>query len=274
MAAPTKEELLDAWRSAFPASYTVPLETENDGRGFDVIVAAAAVLERVGIAAETSTQAMFVLPHSIQTAPEAAGEARATGNVTLRRAAPADGDINLEAGDALLVELATIDGETIFEIGLELAADITLASGSFGPVTAAVRAARPGYQGNVEDTEGRSVVFHRRTTATLRNATTTATNEITATGTGDDLDEEMLGAFVRFIGGPNVGAGPRRVTDWNAGIITVDGAALVASNANSLEVVDVNELGVTAELDGDLTGGVHGWLDALGLERDINRNAN
>jgi hypothetical protein len=271
----TKEQLLDVWRATLPRSYTRPLEEENDGRGFDIISAAAAVMARVAAANETTTQAMYLLPHSIQTAPEAAGEARATGNVTLLRAAPTDGDLELEEGDLLQVELATIDGETIFEVGLELAADITLASGSPGPVTAAVRAARPGYQGNVEDTQGRSVVFLRRTVLSIESATSTATNDLTSSGSGDQFDEGMIGAFARFTGGSNLGTFPRRIVAFNApATVTVDGPALVAANDNFVDVVDINGLGVTAELDGDLTGGVHGWLDVLGKERAIGRNAN
>lgn len=269
----TQAELLEVWRSVLPESYTTPLEEENDGRGFDVIAACAAVLARVAAAVETTTQAMYLFPHSIQEAPESSGEAHATGNVTLTRAAPTDGVLSLEEGDSMLVELVTLDGETIFEVGLELAADIDLAE-STTPVTAAVRAARPGYQANVEDTGGRSVAFLRRTTATMQGATSTAANLLTAAAGGDQFDEGMLGAFVRFTGGGNLATSPRRVTGFTApASVTVDGAALVAAADNSLRVVDINELGVSAELDGDLTGGVFGWLDELGKERDIGRNA-
>lgn len=271
----TQEQLLDAWRSALPSSYTAPLEEENDGRGFDVIAACAAVLARVAAASETTTQAMYLLPHSIQTAPESAGAEQATGNLILRRAAPADGDIELEEGDVLAVELVTLDGETIFEVGLELAADLTLASGAAGPTTAAVRAARAGYQGNVEDTDGRSVTFLRRTVATMDGVTSTAANALTDSGSGDQFDEGMVDAFVVFTSGPNLGSGPRRIVSFTeaTSTVVVDGAALIASAANSLRVVDVNDLGITAELDGDLTGGVHGWLDKLGKERGLGRNA-
>jgi hypothetical protein len=271
----TRDELLDIWRSVMPESYTIPLEEENDGRGFDVIVACAAVWERVAAAVETSTQAMYLLPHSSQTAPESAGEAQATGNVALTRSAPTDGPINLKEGDKLSVELATLEGTTIFEIGLELAVDVALAAGSTAPVTVAARAERPGYQGNVEDTQGRSVVFLRRTTATMQNVVSTAANVLTSDGgDGDQFDEGMIDAFVVFTGGVNLGTYPRRVLSFNSPrSVTVDGPALVAGNNNSLRVVDVNELGITAELDGDLTGGVHGWLDELGKERSLGRNA-
>ncbi len=270
----TRDELLDIWRSVMPESYTIPLEEENDGRGFDVIEACAAVWARVAAAVETSTQAMYLLPHSSQTAPESAGEAQATGNLTLTRSAPADGPINLEEGDKLSVELATLEGVTIFEIGLELAVDVALAAGSTTPVTVAARAERPGYQGNVEDTQGRSVAFLRRTTATMQNAISNAGNRIASAASGDQFDEGMIGAFVVFTGGPNLATYPRRITGFiSPSTVTIDGPALVAGNNNSLQVVDVNELGVSAELNGDLTGGVHGWLDELGKERGLGRNA-
>jgi len=280
----TDAELLDIWRSVLPESYTRPLEEQADGRGLDVIAACAAVMARIAVAVETSTQAMYLLPHSIQEAPESSGEAQATGLVTLTRSAPTTGDINLEDGDLLQVELVTLDDETIFEVGLELAADITLLEGSTAPVAAAVRAVRPGYQANVEDTGGRSVTFLRRTTKTIDNATTAIVagsgNVIYDSGTGDQFDEEMIGAFARFTGGPNVGAGPRRITDFDESFsaVIVDGPAILAGSPpltpNTVEVVDVNDLSVAAELDGDMTGGVLGWLDALGKERDLGRNAN
>jgi hypothetical protein len=271
----TRDELLEVWRSVMPESYTIPLEEENDGRGFDVIAACAAVWARVAAAVETSTQAMYLLPHSSQTAPESAGEAQATGDITLTRSAPADGPLNLKEGDKLSVELATLEGVTIFEIGLELAVDVALAAGSTTPVTVAARAERPGYQGNVEDTQGRSVAFLRRTTATMQDVASTAANLLTSDGgEGDQFDEGMIDAFVVFTGGPNLTTYPRRIASFNSPrSVTVDGPALVAGGNNSLRVVDVNEVGVSAELNGDLTGGVHGWLDELGKERGIGRNA-
>jgi hypothetical protein len=273
----TRDQLLDIWRKSFDPSYVDPLEEEADGLGVDVIASIAALMARVAASIETTTQALYVYPHSIQTAPPGSGEAQSTGSITITRAAPTDGDIELLEGDQLDVSVRTVDGVDAFELTIELAADQTLADGSKGPYTVATISSRPGYQTNAEDTQGRSLLFSTRTTVTVENATSTILNKVTDTGSGDRFDASMVGAFVRFTAGPNSPTVPRRITAVSVGsvttTITVDGAALVAGAGNTVTVVDVNELGVFAELDGDMTGGVHGWLDANGRERGIGRNA-
>jgi len=130
-----------------PDSYTVPLEDEADGRGVDVIASIAAVMARVAADVETTTQAMYILPHSSQTAPPAAGATQATGALTLTRTPPTAGDINLLEGDPLVVNVLSPDNVESLETNIELDADVTMPSGSKGPVAATVRASRAGYQG-------------------------------------------------------------------------------------------------------------------------------
>ena len=91
----TRDELLALWRTLFPTGYTVPIEQEGDGQGFDAFVQQAEQLARVAAAENITTQAYYLLPHSTQTAPESAGERRATGTLLVVRAAPATGSITL-----------------------------------------------------------------------------------------------------------------------------------------------------------------------------------
>jgi hypothetical protein len=270
------DDLIDVWRKSFDSSYTVPLETENDGVGLDVISGMAAIFARVSASIETSTQAFYIRTHSIQVADPASGEVRSTGAILITRGMPADGDVELEDGDELVVEIKDTVGDFDKEIGLELAADQTLLSGSTVPVSVSVRAERAGYQGNVPDTSGRRVVFRRSVTMTINGATVAVNNRITDTGTGDRFDAGMIGQFVTFReGGTNYPTVPRRIISVDVGAstttITVDGAVLTGGTDN-ITVVDVNELPVDAELDGDLSGGKHGWLDTIGEEREVGRN--
>jgi len=276
----TKEQLLNVWRTVLDRSYTDPLENDGGGMGFDIVAAIAATLERASRAADVSTQALYILPHSIQTQPPSAGATKATGQIVLTRQPPTLGDLDLEEGDELLATLTTPDGTLVGAATLELAADVVLPEGSTAPVAVAARAARPGYAGNVPDTRGRILRFAERTTITVSDVTSNATTPATLEDTGDGsrFDAGMVGAWVRFTAGPNATDDPRRIRSVYVGPsstrLTLDGPALVAGSDNVVQVVDLNTLGVVVSQDGDFSGGVHGWLDALGAERQIGRNPN
>ena len=273
------DDLLEIWRKSFDSSYTIPLETESDGLGVDVIAGIAAVFERAAAATEITTQSLYILPHSTQTRDPASGAAKATGVVTITRQAPAYGPIELETGDPLLVEILDPAGEYQTELSIDLDADQTFADGDTTPTNVNVRAVRDGFDGNIPDTAQRRVVFQRRIVLELEQATTVGgANTIEDTGTFDQFDGGMEGSFVRFTAGPNLLTYPRRIIDVAVGAstttVTVDGPALLAGvQNNTLEVIDVNTLPMIAELDGELSGGAHGWLDILARERDIGRNA-
>lgn len=276
----TIDDFLDIWRKSFDSSYTLPLENEIDGLGLDVIAAVAAVFERAAEASEVTTQSLYILPHSIQTRDPASGAVKSTGVVTVTREPPAYGPVELETADPLLVEILDTAGEYQDEITIDLDQDQTFADGDTTPTNVNVRAIRAGFQGNVPDTAQRQVVFKRRTVLEIENATTVGgANTIEDTGTFDQFDGGMVGSFVRFTTGPNLLAYPRRIIDVAVGTstttVTVDGPALAAGAlSNTVEVIDVNDLPMSVELDGAISGGAHGWLDVLGKERDIGRNAN
>jgi len=270
----TVDQLIEVWRKLFPDSYTVPLEQQANGRGMTVIGPLASIFARCSDAVELSTQAMHLLDHSEKLAPEAQGRAFASGTVTITRAAPAFGDIELYEGDELFVSIHTADNETVFEIKLELTADLILTSGSKGPFSASVLASSSGYRGNITDSQGRSVAFQDQITKTYSAATTSILtgNQIVNSGVGDLFDASQVGAFIRWTSGANRDAGPRRITAFtDENTITVDGASLAAGTNNAFEIIDLNELGLSAELDGDLSGGIYAWLDQIGGERGLGR---
>lgn len=271
------DDLLEIWRRYLPTSYTDPIESGDDQSGFDVIHAMATMFERIAEANETTTQAMYVYPHSTQVAPPASGSTQSTGNLTLTRIVPTDGDLELLEGDEIDVMIRTPEGDYVFEGGLELSADVTLPEGSSGPFTVAARSIRYDYRCNFKDTLGRLLYWKTRTVLSVEDATTTVTNTITDTGIGDRLDAGMdKTAFVRFTAGPNYPSVPRRITAITVGAstttITVDGPALVAGvGTNDFDVIDLNDAGVLIEFDGDFTGATSGMLDFLGQERDLDR---
>lgn len=269
-------DLLDIWRKILPESYTGPLIDEANGQGLDVIASIASVFERVAVAVEITTQAMALNPHSSQVRDPAAGAATSAGTVEVTRAAPVDAPLDLLDGDRLATYVDDADGDAVVEVGLEVDGDQTLVAGSLVPVNVNVRSARAGHHANVVPSRGRSVSFLRRTTATVTGGATTIANEVSAGATGDQLDEGMIGAFIRFTGGVNTHQYPRRITAFNVatGVATVDGPALVASaGIEDFEVVDLETLGCTAELVAALTGGTSPWLDQIGSERNRGRNA-
>jgi hypothetical protein len=269
------DDLLTVWRKSFDESYTIPLE---DDVGADVIAAIAAIFARASESSSRTTQAFYLLPHSIQTSDPSSGEVMSTGSLTITRGRPAYGVVELEEGDPLIVEIRKDDGDWEKEISIELDDDLTLPDGSTTPLTVDCIADRAGYQANIVDTDGRRVLFLSRLILAVSNTTADNLNGLTDTGLGNRFDGSMVGAFVRFTAGPNYPTNPRRITAVSVGTstttVTVDGAALALGAGNDVEVIDINTLPVTAELNGDMTGGKHGWLDAIARERDIGRNAN
>ena len=267
----TAADLRTLWRRVFPRSYTRGIETEAGGQGFDAFSQQAEQLAAVEDRAALLTQAYYLRAHSTQVYPPAEGAARATGTLQVTRAAPATGAITLVQGTAFVVRQRGPDGVTRDGERFVSTSDVTIAGGTLGPVAVSVQAERVGYQGNVP--KGSISAFAERGTATV-TGTVEADNVLRDNGLPDRLSPGMVGLYVRFIGGANVGAVPRRILGVTQGTPTstavLDGAALVVGPA----VVDVEEfatLGLTVEQPAETTGGRHGFLDAIGRDRNTPR---
>lgn len=266
--------LLALWRSFFPRSYTVPIEEENNGQGLDVYAQQAAQFARASEAAAVSTQAYYLRPHSSQVRPPAAGAAPGAGTVQIRRVGSAVGDVTVVAGTVLVVRERDSRGDTIDGVRFILATDATVAAGTLGPVTVAVTAERVGYQGNVP--AGSVSAFAERGRATIVGATVEAGNVLRDTGVPDRLTEGMVGQYVRLVGGLNGGTTPRRIISVTQGTPTsfavIDGPALVAPDTlTQAEVEEFADLGLVVEQSTETLGGRHGWLDAIGRDRNTGR---
>ena len=267
------DAFLALWRTLFPKSYTVPIETEGDGQGLDVYAQQAAQFARLSDALNTTTQAYYLRPHSTQTAPESAGARRATGSVEVSRAAPATGAITLSQGTQFVADVRSPDGSILDGIFVEATEDVLLPAGTLGPYSVPVRAVRPGYQGNVP--AGSIVRFALRGRATIVGATVEVGNVLRDTGVPDRLTQAMVGQYVRLVGGANGGTVPRRilsVTQGATSFAVLDGAPLVAPDTlTQAEVEEFGDLGLTVSQASALSGGRHGFLDAIAADRNTGR---
>lgn len=264
----TKEHLLELWRRDMDPGYVVPLEDENGGAGFDVIDAMATVLARAAEAGRNSAQALFLLPHRIQTAPPASGPIVATGTVQVYRGIVIGGGLPLDDGDPIVAHRLGVDGEDEDSPTFEIVGDITIPAGTEGPTTVNVRCSRPGFAGNVPaGTEGR---FPRK-----RGGSFSIVSFVPGTGVvtvdaalGDRFTPEMTGMWWRFLDGPNIGVPARRVFFQTATTAQIDNAAaLTAQGAGgTADVVDIDTVAALRVVFDGTSGGRSGELDTLAVE--------
>ena len=269
----SKADLVGLWRLLFPAGYTVPIEEEAGGQGFDAFDQQAAQFERASEAIAVTTQAYYLLPSSLQVRPSAAGAQQATGTVQISRAGAAVGAITLSQGTRVVVRVRSSEGVVEDGVEFELSADATIPSGSSGPVAASVQAVRVGYQGNVP--AERISAFVERGVANI-SATTEAANVVRDDGTPDRFSPSQVGQYLVFETGVNSATFARRILSVTQGEPTstavVDGPPLVVSSAlQDVRVLEFAELGLTIAQPSPTTGGRHGWLDAIGRDRGVGR---
>lgn len=276
-------DLLDVFRREVSQPYAYGLENENDGFGFDIVHVYASQLARVAEAFALSSQAYYLRPHSTQVRPEAQGEARASLAVSIERIGAVDFDLTLAAATGIEFALFDRDGSgaPVEQQRYRLVSDVTFVAGDAGPASVMLEAVRPGYQANFPwpGVPGREFLFALRGTASVPGATFGAANDISDTaGVADRFASSMVGQFVRVITGPNAGTYPRRIVSFvpptvagQPGTVIVDGAPLLPG-AGDVEVEEFEDVGLRiVSIDSDATGGRHGWLDAIGLERLLPR---
>jgi len=268
----TKDYFLRVWREAFPESYTRTID--EDPRSSSIVGGFAEMWERVSAAFRESAQAFFLKDHSIQTAPPASGEVRATGFISVERSHGAPlFPVTFAEGQLVALRLRTQTGTSVDGPVFRVTADTTLGPADLGPLQVPVEAVRPGWQGNVP--EGRMAVFVEGGRATIPNATVTGPNAVTAgSGIPDHFLESMVGALLQPTTGPDAGVYPRRILTVGGAIpvttATFDGPGLTPAGLVNFEVLELVDAGVTATFE-STSGGRHGELDMLGRERGLGR---
>lgn len=268
----TQEQLLDLVRKIFPADYVVPIETEAEGRGWDVFAQQAAQFARVAEAIDTTTQAYYLRYHSTQTSAPAAGGVQATGTVELTREPPLSGDIVLSAGTLLSTYQLNARGVITEGPIFSLVSDVTLPAGSMTAVTANIQCTRQGYQGNVP--AGRVTGFTLLGRALIEGAEVLTANTVRDQGVPDRFTEAMIGRYVEFTSGANSTTYPRKITNVNrttTTTITVDGPALTFPDTANVRVLEYEDLNIVVDQPTETSGGKNAFLDATGRDRNIGR---
>lgn len=270
----TKEQLEELWRRLFPGSFTIPIETEAGGQGFDVYAQQAAQFERAQESIAVTQQAYYLRPHSTQIRPEAMGARAAVGELVFTRVAPAAGAVTIPAG-TLFVAIAQNSRGVEVEVGEFLLLEaVTFPAGGLGPIRGDIVCTRVGYQGNLPP---ESVTrFKSVGTALVSPANVIAANTIQDTGIPDRFLRTMVGRYLRLTSGTNASAVPKRilsVSEVTLNSVVVDGPSMVFPSASVAEVLEFSDLGISIAQPAPTFGGRHGWLDAIGEDRNTRRQA-
>ena len=282
----TKEDFLTLWRSVLPGDYTEAIENEASGAGFDVPSLQAAIFADFENNLNVSQQAYFLRQHSIQTGAPASSGAKARTTLQLYRVAPVLGDILIPQGRVFLAVASDSNGGEL-ALGRFMAVEaVTLPEGNGGPVAALVEAEFEGYAGNVW--EGVITRFESQGRLSVPAIITTTSEVRRSLAVGDfTTDRFNLGLIVRMIKFVPFGTlvtpdalVARRVV----GAYEVSGQValqfdppLLAGDVLepvSVEVLELEDLGVSVTQPAPAVGGVVDTLAAIGAERGIERIAN
>lgn len=275
----TTEQWLAVWRTLFDASFTVPLETEAGGLGVDPFAMQAAIFARVDAAANETFGRLYIRQHSTQTADPASGAARAATTLVIERTGSTAIGLPFAQGTEFLAHLRAPTGEQIDGVRFRLISDVELPAGA-PSVEVMVEASRVGFASNVS---ADSIdAFAPRGSARITSAIVGSGNQLFDRGGlfgGDRLTTQMIGQFVRLVGGPDSGA-VRRITSVTlpteatpVAVAVLSGAALTPVTLSYADVVEFADLGLTVRQPSAATGGRDGELDMLGEERNIPRQS-
>jgi hypothetical protein len=205
----TRADLMVLWKSAVDAGYSQPLQ-HNPNSGIELIEEGAEQLAVVSDAVETNSQAMFIMPHSSQTAPPGSGARFATVQIVLTRSGSALGEVTLARGTEL-EEVATDYGP---DGGIEvptgriyvLEEPLTIAPGVAGLSFEAI-AERPGYGYNFPLPETITLIVQLG--ASLSNVGAQIvpgipSHNLICSSFADVLTPNQIGQYV-ILGGANLG---------------------------------------------------------------------
>jgi hypothetical protein len=273
-----KSCFLQLWRAVLPPFYTESIESEDEGAGLDVPSAQGAQFAKVEEGANLSQQAYYLRPHSTQTGPIASSGVKASGEVLLRRAAPALGSIVFPAGSVLIAQATDSYGGELFLGRYLTTAEVVVADGSSGPLTVPVAAEFTGYTGNLDPNYIVGFEPQGRLEVPSVVLTTVRFQRVAQVGVVNDLYRaDLVDRYVRLVG--NTLVSPNRTTPRRVTAVFVDGLGqlgievdlpLDAADLGKPLVVEVEEyadLGFTVEQPTAIAGGVDDALGAIGVDR-------
>jgi len=224
-------DLLAVWTAAVDRGYQEPLIAAGEGAGLEVFTQLMAQLARASTAVDVTTQALYIRPWSGQTAPPAAGEARAVVTLTFTRTRAVDRPLRLAAGQVFVDEQTTDWGDpggVVVQTGRRylLLADLVFLPGESGPATVQAVAENPGWGYNnplpgtlvLVDQPGTGFYHDRGTlTVTLAPVTTVQpplqnTAYLATVNEADTFIPEHVGQHMVFTAGANAGKDARVIS--------------------------------------------------------------
>lgn len=219
----TYADIQAIWQGAVDENFREPLESVGNGGGIEAYSQAWEVFERVSRAVDVTTQAMYIFPHSSQTNPPAAGEAKAIVTLTFTRSnARSNAPLRLAAGTIFIAhqvrDWGVNEGQDVLT-GLRfiLTQDVLFQPGETGTKTAQATAEKPGYSyndplpntlvvieqpGNQFENDLASVIVSGPTGLV---APTVARASIQSANQADMFVPEHVGQYVQFVAGSNIG---------------------------------------------------------------------
>lgn len=218
MAALTRDELIDLWKSSVDPEFARALLEQPDS-GIEVIEASAEVMSQVSDMVEQTSQSLFLKSWSGQTYPPARGAGRAHVVLDITRAAPADEPVVLIPGNFFVEQSAIDHGEIVGEVVgtgrrftpvamMTFVPGVSLISADFVAEKdgAAYNLPPPGSIDLIRDAGTAS-----GTAATLEAGLTQ--HRLFLAFTGDTAPPTAVGQYVRMSAGANLGI-RRRVVDY------------------------------------------------------------
>lgn len=235
-------DLVALWRSVVDSEYGRRFIEAGEGLGFEAYTQAFEQWRWVSEVIDRSTQAMFILPHSMQTSPPASGAQRATVDITFERVdRPMDRAIVLtpdvvveEEGDDMSPSgtLRVLTGRRYAP-----ATPIVLGPGQPGPVTVRCVATRAGYTFNHARVDSITSIDDVGAGTSNTGASLVpgvAVHSLNARQIPNVPTLGMVGKYVQFFAGSNAGQ-VRRIAGYGAPIVdgpdANGGALLLAPTA-------------------------------------------
>ena len=280
----TLDELIEVWRQAMDPGYTRPLETEAEGRGLDIIAGLAATFVRASEAVQLTTQSFYLKEHSTQLDPPASGGVKATGKVELRAETPTDGVILIDASASISPTIRAVstnpDGDEIGGPVFNIVGPLPInefPAFSEGPFELDVEADREGFIGNLKAGTRAQIEERLSFTATMQSLTASAGEiEIELVPEGNTFGSNVAGQYVRVLDGVNAGRPAALVFERESALIVRAQPSVVFDNqtGGTVEVINLSDLGISAEFVNGTSGGRNAELDLIGRERNVPRALN
>lgn len=256
----TQADIQALWEGAMDSSYVQPLEAAGEGQGFEAWTQLFQQLARVSAAADTSSQAMYILPWSGQSGPPAGGAANATVTLTISRgSALVDRVLVFAAGQVVVDEQQTDWGVSPGAEGVVvltgrqyvLTQTLVLPPGDMGPYTVQAEAVEPGYgynnplpgtlvvidqPGDGYTNTGASMVVPLRSAADPGAVAAIAT--LVTANAPDMFLPSQLGQYVELTAGSNAGT-VARIIGYVAPNPPAQGSGVLLAFDESVEVTGV-----------------------------------